>query len=294
MANRSSRRFFSVIRPPAIRWAGEAVSIIGIVAACVFFYFSTEEQNIDFYQKALFYSILLLIFTDRFASFIIRMARTRELHNTLSGIDKDIVEAFNKVDDKLSDLDKSVHGTANCICIGNSWEAIDYLKRRIGYAQEVKDTFIIHGIDEHEMTQFLREVHQKLEPEISDFIANKEKLWINIYEESTFNVMEEFHGKIYDVSKKNNNYHVRTVKATVPIVNVTILEYSRLKSDREVLFGWGHHKNDRVGIVFSSKNDIIIDAFDRYFASIMSESVTPKIANKQGNTKDVAKEPSEK
>jgi len=63
------------------------------------------------------------------------------------------------------------------------------------------------------------------------------------------------------------------LKKEFPIINFAILEYQNRYSDREVIFGWGHHSKERVACVFSSKDPKIVDLFMNFFECITDDDL---------------------
>ena len=63
------------------------------------------------------------------------------------------------------------------------------------------------------------------------------------------------------------------IETPFPIMNFTIIEYSDKKEDREVIFGWGHHKDDWTGSTYTSGDPHIVATFMSYFRCLTSKDL---------------------
>ena len=178
----------------------------------------------------------------------------------------------------IAEITRAIEQVIDCRYIGKYPEAWKYLITRLEYISCVKDVTVVYGIKQDLLDQFFYRQQSGFDPtgQIAEFVK-KGGVWREI---GSPNIKEAFIDKI--VKEIGDDYNSRLFYAAsreeTPQMNFTVVEYKTRGEDnlqqRQVLFGWGHHKFDDLGHVFSSTNPFLVDTFDRLFTAL-SENVSP-------------------
>jgi hypothetical protein len=197
-----------------------------------------------------------------------QLIQQRAIKRQMRSIKTDLFIEQDKLDNKL-------HNVATSILLGKASEAAGYVFARLERAISVRNTFVAYGIGEDEMLFSIYSKHtlEQLNDAMKEFLGSGRK-WYDIFSEQ---VLYSKKLGISDASVKlketyGDCYKMRCIREPFPIVNFIIIEYGHRMNEREVLFGWGHHKYDPEGYVFSSRNPEIIATFECYWRSLEEES----------------------
>ncbi len=207
-----------------------------------------------------FVSILVIIGVDKGAELLIRRERDQKLN-----------ENFEKLNKKLD--------IASCIYRGRASTALYYVLENLKRAHTVYNTYISCGVA-HAFS-YDEEAIDALSKGYFDFLS-KGGLWVDVISDPSGKYYKEIlMGKDRnDVQRENRGiqadrkgaYIYNEFKSNFPSINFIILEYGG--GDREVFFGWGHHKSAPIGNVFSSTKDTIVSMFDDLLETMRDNSVS--------------------
>ena len=172
--------------------------------------------------------------------------------------------------------DVRIQLSSACIFEGSSMDVAESFGKRARAAESVRNTFVAFGlIDEVNDFSPYSDVlptagRAKL---IERVVIDGRRTWTDIFSEEVLaSNAFEMRTTIEDMQRKWRTYKARCLQERYPIINFTLIEYSKDELP-EVLFGWGFHPNDKVGDVFSSRDPEIYLLFDRYWQTLMRDSV---------------------
>lgn len=144
-----------------------------------------------------------------------------------------------------------------CRCVGKYADAWEYIQTRLPHACSVKDVTMVHGIlsDELELYFYKIGASSLILKTIANFI-NGGYVWRGIVSENIIEVLAE--NALREIQEPRRKLlAIKEIGSGLPSINFTILEYHGSDRNMEVFFGWGHHKFDDEGCVFSSSDPFL-------------------------------------
>lgn len=257
------------LRYHASDFVGVAGFIIGIVIFVFFSLIDSLYSDKNYLTFGSMISILITIGIDRIADKLSQ----RESEDNLT-------RRFDRINDNIKSLARDLDNTANCIYRDVTETAIYSIIPKIDVARRVKNTYVQFDLDKG--FSYSDRSERDFRNKIQAFLEGDKKRWIDISGPKTDYICN----RIEDMAKLNrkSTYMLYRLRSRFPIVNFIILEYGISgDKDTEVFFGWGGHKHDRDGKVFSSTNVDLVSRFQKYFDMLCEKSLSNAFELKPGD-----------
>jgi hypothetical protein len=187
--------------------------------------------------------------------------------STAWGMAIELEEEMSAMADKLGDV-------TECIYLGNAAEVAITFDQRAREAESVRNTFVAFGIsNENGAFQHYTSLLQVNKREELVKTVARQGAGTDIFSEEALSLGSS---ALKTLAKRMEDayptYEARYLREQYPIVNFMLLDYGK-KRDREVLFGWGFHPQDKVGDVFISRDRDLYQLFALYWQTLREDSL---------------------
>jgi len=172
---------------------------------------------------------------------------------------------------------RDLNRSFDCRYLGGKDDGLAYLMMSVGKAKKCYNTFVAYGVrdDEHDPLLFADQALEDMAECYLEMLKRPNTLVANLIYGPTTKFAKIINKKVKaskgDVIK--GTHLTKVLKDEIPILNFTIIEYSDKKEDREVIFGWGHHKDDWTGSTFISGDPHLVSTFMSYYKCLSSKDL---------------------
>lgn len=169
------------------------------------------------------------------------------------------------------DADNKLGSKISVLFVGSINEAIDQIYSKREQVKEIRNTHIVSKDD----VFYGEEQANKLKAIFSHVVCNNNGAMTDIFGgvEDGRNLPKHTEIAKSILDKNTDRYHPMTapqIKPVLPFINFTILEF--FDNEKEIYFGWGGVENDLTGDVFWTKDNRLIEVYERIFRALKRES----------------------
>jgi len=272
---------------------------VGCIGAWLIEFIRGEREREDQFKK------LKQSFTSEAAD-PVRTAMTKidDLEGKINATGKLI---FLHMKQRSAAVVKHLDNVVECRYLGRGPEVLKQVLDRLEKAEAVCNTFVFFGVPEREFSSvgYSPDLINQVRDEIKGFIK-KRRSWIDIVSPEVVNsptlnwskflpeleqeaekltaAKKEFEAE--NLRKALEGYRIRRLKSMYPIINFMILRYG--DDQEEVIFGWGHHSEDKTNRVFLSGRRQVVETFKSYWNVLEKDSDEFKPHEKPITAPDIA------
>lgn len=251
-------------------------------------------QDIDFnkiFSISILIGIVFAYITDRIIGMLYRRNYNKKLDVKLDEIVENINENVDLSRSHTIDVSNDLKHRSDCRYIGGKDDGLEYLATCLGKAKKVYNTFISYGLRDVEIEPLLFSDNalDSISKAFLDMLKRENTLVSNLVTIDAVKFPQKINDKIKDAKdgEINGSHLVGILKENIPIINFTILEYSDKAEDKEVIFGWGHHKHDWTGSTFSSGDPHVINMFMYHYKCLSKTSLCHWTSDIEQNLSEV-------
>lgn len=242
------------------------------------------ENFVDFISNGLILTIASMYFTERVVQFIRNRRRDEAIQRLIKNSEIEItqkIEAvsplFDGVHDRIEHMRQEIERSERVSYLGGKDDGLDVLRSRLKRAHKVYNTFVSYGVKNSQKDALLYSSFSTddIASHFFEMLCKRNTVVVNIVSNDTLYFANDINEMVTGEYKDRvlGSHIVGVLKSNFPIVNFTVVEYSDRKEDREVIFGWGHHKDDWSGCTFSSTDQHMISTFMSYFKCLSSNDL---------------------
>ncbi len=249
----------------------DKAALVGILVS-VFFggiaYLLAPSNKVDVAVVVMILGLLVTVVITVWGFMSVTQEDYKLLRTSISLETNDLRTTVTK---RVEGLIETLEAQADIVFLGRATDAVKNYEDKLRHAQEVRNTFLTFDIGtETKLAEYVNSYKRaEVIPNITwKDILSEELLALDGLDLTNFlRAIKKQRGTKYDAKIIRN--------AICPIINFTLIEYS---GGKEVLFGWGFHKNDPIGNVYGSKDQRLYETFDRYWSSLWenAEEVFPE------------------
>lgn len=169
----------------------------------------------------------------------------------------------------LSQIEEAQRGLDRVRYLGSPEEAIKYVGLCIQKARVCWNTYL--NFDVADGFGYSTENHGVVMAAMREFLQDGQRKWIDVIS----GVTDEFRDRIAYACEgvKRSNYQCFRLNVNAPAMNFIIMDYGGGRRP-EVVFGWGRHPKDDLGKVFTTDNELLVDAFSALHGSLRDRAVS--------------------
>jgi hypothetical protein len=216
------------------------------------------------------------------------IARIDSLEKAMTATGKAL---FMRTKRQSRNVEHHLDNVVECRYLGRGPEVLKQVLDRLEKAEAVCNTFVFFGVPEREFSSvgYSPDLINEVRDEIKGFIKKK-RSWIDIVSPEVVNSptlnwskflpeLEKEAEELMEAKKKLEaetlrkaleGYRVRRLKGMYPVINFMILRYG--DDQEEVIFGWGHHSEDKTNRVFLSGRRQVVETFKSYWNVLEKDS----------------------
>lgn len=224
-----------------------------------------------------------------------------DIHSRLDTYGLQLAKTAEDLSEKISNLDDVVDARY----LGLGPHSLTLILERLKHAQSVRNTLVLFDVPTRERTfasynqdqivQVKSSIRALLERGgdwtdlVSHDVVSSALDWLSFYRDlqeeiseatekinrsSSLNISEseldQTKAQRSKLQAAVDHYMIQRLNASYPVVNLMLLQYG--DGDKEVIFGQGHHSQDPSGRVFVSRNEKLLETFERYWSVLASDS----------------------